>query len=93
MSNDAEMMQKLKATAHEVIPSGGRVWLYGSHSSGEARPDSDWDLLILLDKDEINNSDEDSISYPFVVEGWKHNAAISPQIYTFKEWRQRAFTP
>lgn len=90
---DRNIFYKLQDTAKRVIPPGGRVWLYGSHARGDAHEYSDWDLLILLDQPSITVHDENEIAYPFVVEGWKNNQAVSPQLYTFDEWSQRSFTP
>lgn len=90
---EQRIIQKIRETGRKVIPEGGQVWLYGSHARGEARDDSDWDLLILLRQPSITTQDENDIAYPFVVEGWKNDAAVSPQIYTFDEWAARSFTP
>lgn len=90
---EKRMMNKFRETAKRVVPEGGQVWLYGSHARGESHSDSDWDLLILLNKDSITTEDEDVIAYPFVVEGWKNETAVSPQLYTFEEWDNRSFTP
>lgn len=40
------------------------IWLYGSEARGEARPDSDIDLLILVDKKDVSLADEMMISEP-----------------------------
>ena len=87
------VLHKLKETAKRVVPKGGQVWLYGSRARGDAHEDSDWDLLILLNQPSVTTDDEDAIAYPFVVEGWKNDSDISPQIYTFSEWQARSFTP
>ena len=92
-AKEKEIIQKLKETSNRVVPPGGQVWLYGSRARGDAHEDSDWDILILLNKPFITSQDEDDIAYPFVVTGWKNDMAVSPQLYTFEEWAARSFTP
>ena len=60
------LIDRLRETARQVVPKGGKVWLYGSRARGTAHDDSDWDLLILLSKSHITSKDEDDIAYPFV---------------------------
>jgi len=91
--NEDIFLRKLKSTANLVVPKGGEVWLYGSRARGDAHEESDWDLLILLNQQAITTADEENIAYPFVLEGWKNNVAVSPQLYTFEEWKRRSFTP
>lgn len=83
----------LKQTAQESVPKGTDVWLYGSRARGDADDDSDWDLLIILDKPLIETDDFGRFGYPFVVMGWKYGADVSPQLYTKTEWNSRSFTP
>lgn len=66
------------------------IWV---SSQGDARADSDWDVLILLDKPKIEDSDYDTISYPLVELGWLKNECISPVLYTLKDWLKYHFTP
>ena len=46
--------------------SGAKVILFGPQARGDAREDSDWDILILLNKDKVELDDHDYISYPFL---------------------------
>ncbi len=89
----ANVVDSIKQIANEVIPTNGRVILYGSRARNEAREDSDWDLLILLDKDKIEQSDYDTIAYPFTYLGWELEQTIVPVLYTKKEWRELSFMP
>jgi len=41
-------LDRIREAIHDVEPSA-RVILYGSRARGDAQPDSDWDILVLLD--------------------------------------------
>ena len=69
------------------------LFLYGSQARDEARPDSDWDILILLDKLKIEVEDYDNVSYPLVELGWSLNECVSPVLYTLKDWMSIPFLP
>ena len=87
------MINQIREVAQQVLPKGAHVWLYGSRARGEARPDSDWDLLILVNKDKIGQDDFNNISYPFICRGWDLNEMIQPVMYTEKDWKKYSFTP
>ena len=44
-------------TAKKVLPSGANLILYGSRARGDAHRQSDWDLLLIVDKERIEQSD------------------------------------
>ena len=60
-----EIIHSIRETARQVMPSGSRVILFGSQARGDAHHESDWDILILLNKDKVELDDHDYISYPF----------------------------
>lgn len=70
MFADHEILNSIKKLLPEVIPQGGKVLLFGSQAKGEAKSDSDWDLLILLPKNRIKNDDVDNVVYPLMELGW-----------------------
>jgi predicted nucleotidyltransferase len=70
-----------------------KIMLFGSRARGDAKEDSDWDIIILLDKDRITSSDIDNISYPVRELGWQIDAMINPLLYTQNEWKKKSFTP
>ena len=77
---------------HKIAPTGGRALLFGSRARGDARQDSDWDVLILLDKDRITPTDLDEVGYPIRKLGWDIDAQFNPIMYTMKDWEARSFT-
>ena len=93
MKADELIIDKIKDIARSTVPDGSEAILYGSRARGDARSDSDWDILILLNKDTLTQNDYDNVSYPFVMLGCNLGAEINPILYTKKEWETYQFTP
>ncbi len=53
MTNREKHIIKLISNRVKQIDSNAEVILYGSHARGQANKDSDWDILILLNEDEV----------------------------------------
>lgn len=83
---EEHILELIKGKAAEIAPQGVRMYLYGSRARGDARPDSDWDILILVNKPRVDDSDFDTLSYPLTVLGWEHGEAIIPVLYSIDEW-------
>lgn len=88
-----KVIERLKTTAERILPAGASLWLYGSRARGDAHPDSDYDLLILLDKDHITSEDHDKYGYPLREFGWEIWTEVNPHIYTKKDWMSWSFSP
>lgn len=87
------VLSDIKHLALSVVPEGGAAWLYGSRARGTAHRHSDWDVLLILNKDFLTQSDYDTVSYPFVLLGCELGEEINPIMYTEKEWRSYQATP
>jgi len=88
-----DIIQGMKEIASAVLPAGAEALLFGSRARGDARPDSDWDVLILIDGERTTGADFDKYAYPFVNYGWTVGEQINPLIYTFSDWNNRRISP
>lgn len=70
-----------------------KVILFGSRARGDARADSDWDILIVLDKENAYNDDYEKYAFPFAALGWETDEEINPLLYYKDEWEKRSITP
>ena len=48
----------------EVLPGDAQLLFFGSRARGDNRNDSDWDILILLNKNKLDSFDYDMFVYP-----------------------------
>lgn len=87
------VISDIRQLASEVVPPGSGAWLFGSRARGTAHAYSDWDILLILNKDELTQSDYDMVSYPFVLLGCELGEEINPILYTEKEWQSYQATP
>ena len=80
------VIDHIKQVAQQVLPKGSTVYLYGSRARGDYHEDSDWDLLVLLDKPERSRDDWDKYAWPFTEMGWNLNEDISARTFTKDYW-------
>lgn len=88
------LIEAIKAKAAEILPKGSQVALYGSRARGDARPDSDWDLHILVPGEENLSMDLwDKYAWPMEQLGWDFDEFVTPRLYSFAGWLKRSFLP
>ena len=82
------IFSEIQALKRQLIPTE-KLILFGSQARGDAREDSDWDLLVILNKEKGNFiEDYDEYGYPFAELGLKYGTYISTKIYTVKDWEK-----
>ena len=90
----SDLVGELKASARRLLGGKGSVMLFGSRARGDNREDSDWDLLVLLDREgRANWKDYDEIGYPLNEFFWSRNQDVNTIIQTRDEWQDKCFTP
>ena len=85
-----EIVKEIRDTIFKSAPKATAI-LYGSEARGDARPESDIDVLILLDGDKRDIKREDEISGALYEIELNHGVIISPMIMLKKQWENRPF--
>ena len=87
-----EVIKIIQDVAKDALPQNSTLLLYGSRARGDARKDSDWDLLILLNRPQ-EASDFQNIAYPIMELGFDLGEYFSVQTYSQEEWDAMTFLP
>ncbi len=78
-------------TAQKVSPEA-KVILFGSRARDDARPDSDWDFLVLISENNLA-SEQEIINKVFQEVELLYGKGISLVVHSFEEWNRRQQTP
>ena len=84
------IVDKIREVACRMKPAVQTI-LYGSEARGDAREDSDIDLLMLVDADKLSYEDKDRIIAPYYDIELETGVVISTLIMPRKEWDNRPF--
>jgi len=89
----ADIISQVKNLGSQVLPSGSHLFLYGSRARGDNRVDSDWDMLVLLNRPHHEDEDFRLISYPLMELGFNLGQYFSIHTYSQQEWQNMSFLP
>ena len=88
------LLDVMKTELAPLLPTHAEVLLFGSRARGTEGEGSDWDVLILLDREGGSSWDDyDKIGYPVNMGFWKHGQDVNTIIQTKNEWKRKSFTP
>lgn len=82
------IVQRIKNAIHQSDPTATAI-LYGSEARGDARPDSDIDVLILVDGDKMDWAKQDRIISPLYDIELETGILVSPMLVLRKHWENR----
>lgn len=86
----ADIVEQIRKTIRMAAPTAKTI-LFASEARGEACPDSDIDLLILVDGDRMSLKQEEAITLSLYELELKTGVVISPRIMLKKLWENRPF--
>ncbi len=88
MNHDNDILMRIKDSVANSAPNA-TVILFGSYARGDNRKDSDLDLLILLERENISREDEIKIRYPLYEIEFDTGQIISPLVLSRSVWETK----
>jgi uncharacterized protein len=89
----SELIEQMQGTVRTIAPTA-QLYLYGSRARGTARPESDWDLLVLLQSPFSDDLIRKLRRALYEIE-WMSGEVISVVVRSTDDWRseQSVVTP
>lgn len=85
MNSRSSVLNLIRTTVRSFEPDASII-LYGSRARGDAREDSDWDIVVLLNKPPMPHDERYAIAYELWDKGQDIGEEINTLVYTKDQW-------
>lgn len=85
MNYRSSVLNLIRTTVRSFEPDASII-LYGSRARGDAREDSDWDIVVLLNKPPMPHDERYAIAYELWDKGQDIGEEINTLVYTKDQW-------
>ena len=82
---DDQVLNLIINTVREKEPTADII-LYGSRARGEARTESDWDIIVIHDKPSLSFDEKGNLDYILWTKGLEIGKEINTLEYTRRQW-------
>ncbi|PIP12072.1 MAG: hypothetical protein COX49_07630 [bacterium (Candidatus Stahlbacteria) CG23_combo_of_CG06-09_8_20_14_all_40_9] len=89
-AREKTLLCRCREAIHKISPNA-EIILYGSRTRGDAEPESDYDLLILIDEP-VNLTQEDIFRrqlFPIEIET---GCVFTVNVYSYKDWNSHLYS-
>ena len=94
MTERESYIAKLISSRIKFQDPKAEIILFGSHARGQAHEESDWDILILIDKPKANRQIEEKYRDEMFQLELELGEAISTFVYSKNDWENKfLYTP
>lgn len=80
-----QILELIKNTIREKEPTADII-LYGSRARGDANKGSDWDVIVILDKQSVSFNEKGDLDYALWAKGLELGEEINTLEYTRSQW-------
>jgi predicted nucleotidyltransferase len=84
LEQDQALLDRIGQAVRQTEPEA-RLILFGSHARGDAAPESDWDLLIVLDG-VVTPQRADAVRHRLYDLALETDTVLSAVIYSAEQW-------
>ena len=80
-----KVLDLIRTTVRATEPDA-QIILYGSRARGDNREDSDWDVIVILNKPPMSHSERYEIACDLWDKGFDIGEEINAFVYTIDQW-------